>query len=431
MTIEKIYTLFLSSEGITTDTRKAGPNQIFLALNGDHFDGNQYAKRAIEKGCSYAIVDDKSKVLSEKYILVDDSLKCLQRLALIHRRTFNIPIIAITGSNGKTTTKELIAAILQNKYKIHYTKGNLNNHIGVPLTILAMREADLAVIEMGANHPGEIAALCEIAEPNYGIITNIGKAHLEGFGSFEGVINTKSELYRYIGKNKGKIFINGENPILSRLAKESELESISYYSGKNLQCDGFVMESELTMKLAISFAQGKKWTTETFLTGKYNLENILAAAAIGKYFEVEEKHIIESISAYIPDNNRSQIFKTVNNKLLLDAYNANPTSMKEALVNFADFNLENKMLILGDMLELGKYSNAEHHNTLNLIKELKFKNVFIVGPEFKVWENEFNFNFFQNTDQIIEHFKTYKVYDNYILLKASRGIHLERLIEYL
>ncbi|MCF8380937.1 MAG: UDP-N-acetylmuramoyl-tripeptide--D-alanyl-D-alanine ligase [Bacteroidales bacterium] len=430
MTTDLIYSHFLSSKGITTDTRNAGPGQIYLALKGDHFDGNQFARNAIDKGCTFAIVDDKDVVLSEKYILVENTLNCLQELASVHRRTLNIPVIAITGSNGKTTTKELIASVLQKKYKTHYTTGNLNNHIGVPMTLLRMRDSELAVIEMGANHLGEIAELCEIADPNYGIITNIGKAHLEGFGSFEGVIAAKSELYQYIAKKKGTIFINGENPILVELSNKLNLQTISYFSGNNLQCDGFVGESNSIMKISINFIKGGNWTTDTSLTGKYNLENILAAAAIGKYFGVEEKNIVQAIRDYHPDNNRSQIKITKDNKLLLDAYNANPTSMHGAIMNFSENESPNKMVVIGDMLELGGYSKVEHKNILNLLKELNFNNVFLVGPEFKFWEKEFNFIFFQNTEQLGEHFKLNKVKDHYILIKASRGIHLERLIEF-
>lgn len=431
MKTEQIYSLFLSSAGISTDTRKADPNQIFIALKGDRFNGNLYAKDALEKGCSYAIVDDKSVVLNEKFILVDNCLDCLQDLARTHRQTFNIPVIAITGSNGKTTTKELITSILEKKFKIHSTQGNLNNHIGVPLTILSMKEADIAIIEMGANHSGEIAALCEIADPDYGIITNIGKAHLEGFGSLEGIIRAKAELYNYIGKKGGKIFINGENEILRNLADEFHLKMISYFSGPELQCDGFVIDSEQQMNISISFPKRENWRTNTKLAGKYNLENILAAAAVGKYFEVDEKSIIESLRDYQPDNNRSQLIKTENNSLLLDAYNANPTSMYEALKNFSELKAENKMIIIGDMLELGEYSKDEHQTILNLLKEFYFENVFLVGSEFKYWKNKYNFTFFLNIEELTEHFNLNKVYDNYVLLKASRGINLEKVVKFL
>lgn len=431
MTTEQIYSLFLSSAGITTDSRKAGPNQIFLALTGDRFNGNLYAKDALKKGCAYVIIDDESVIYNEKFILVDNCLDCLQDLARMHRQTFNIPVIAITGSNGKTTTKELISSILEKKFKLHSTQGNLNNHIGLPLTLLSMREADIAIIEMGANHPGEIATLCEIADPGYGIITNIGKAHLEGFGSLEGIIRAKAELYRYIGKKDGIIFINGENEILKNLANEFNLKMISYFSGSELQCDGFVIDSEEQMNISISFTKGEKWRTGTKLAGKYNLENILAAAAVGKYFEVDEKSIIESIRDYQPDNNRSQLIKTANNTLLLDAYNANPTSMYEALKNFSDLKAENKMIIIGDMLELGKYSKDEHHTILNLLKELNFENVFLVGSEFKYWGNKYIFTFFLNIEELTEYFKLNKVYDNYVLLKASRGINLEKAVKLL
>ncbi|MCK4921034.1 MAG: UDP-N-acetylmuramoyl-tripeptide--D-alanyl-D-alanine ligase [Bacteroidales bacterium] len=431
MTTEQIYSLFLSSAGINTDTRNARPNQIFLALKGDRFNGNLYAKDALKKGCSFAIVDDESVVLSGKFILVDNCLKCLQDLARMHRQTYEIPIIAITGSNGKTTTKELLSSILEKKFKLHATQGNLNNHIGVPLTLLSMKDTNIAIIEMGANHPGEIATLCEIADPDYGIITNIGKAHLEGFGSIEAIIKAKGELYNYIEGKDGKIFINGENDILRNLADEMNLKKVSYFSGSNLQCDGFVIDNEHQMNISISFSNGEKWRTSTKLAGKYNLENILAAASIGKYFNVDEKSIIESIRDYQPDNNRSQIFKTNSNTLLLDAYNANPTSMYEALMNFSDLTAENKMVIIGDMLELGEYSKNEHQTILNLMKELNFNNVFLVGSEFKYWENEYNFTFFLKIEELTNHFMLNKVKDNYVLLKASRGINLEKVVKLL
>ena len=431
MTIEQIYSIFSFSEGICTDSRNVLANQLFIALSGDRFNGNLYAEEALKKGCSYAIVDDPGTVKNEKYIVVDNCLKCLQDLAKFHRQTLRIPVIAITGSNGKTTTKELANSILNKKYKVHSTQGNLNNHIGVPLTLLSMKEPEMAIIEMGANHEGEIRKLCEIADPDFGIITNIGKAHLEGFGSFEGIIKAKSELYRYLHDKEAIVFINGENSILTELTDELKLEKISYFSGEKLQCDGYVINSNEYLEIGVHFTSGNNWKTQTNLSGKYNLENILAAAAIGKYFGIEEKDIIDAIHDYIPDNNRSQIIKTDNNTVILDAYNANPTSMKEALENLAIMTAENKMIILGDMRELGKYSQDEHFKILNMLKDMNFDKVFLVGPEFKQCQKDFNFDFFTKTEELTKQLSKIIIKGHLVLLKASRTIQLEKVVELL
>ncbi len=431
MTTEQIYSIFLSSSGISTDSRNVSCNQLFIALKGEAFNGNLYAEIALEKGCSYAIVDETDVVKSEKYILVKDSLKCLQELAYLHRQSFHIPVIAITGSNGKTTTKELIKSVLEKRYTIHSTKGNLNNHIGVPLTLLSMKSPEIAIIEMGANHPGEITELCTIADPNYGIITNIGKAHMEGFGSFEGVKKTKSELYRYLDAKEASIFINGENTVLTELSDNLRLKRISYFSGNNVQCNGFVINNNPLLEISIQFAKRKKWEISTHLTGKYNLENILAAAAIGKYFGIAEIDIINAIEEYIPDNNRSQIIKTESNTLILDAYNANPSSMKEALKNLADIETTKKMVILGDMLELGSYAANEHVEILNMLREMNIETVYLVGPEFYKWKKDFDFIFFTNIDELKEHLENSKIINQLVLLKGSRLIQLEKAIKVL
>lgn len=429
MNIESFYSEFLLSRGICTDSRKAEKGQIFFALKGENFDGNQYASSAIDLGCKLAIIDDPSYCENDKYLVVEDVLVFLQELARYHRQKLNIPIIAITGSNGKTTTKELIYSVLSQKYKTLATQGNLNNHIGVPLTLLKIRNEDMAIIEMGANHPGEIDFLCKIARPGYGIITNIGKAHLEGFGGFEGVKNTKAELYRFLSSQKGTVFINGNNEILRELSEQGEFRKVYYMDGPEVMCDGYVINSLEKLRVAIRFPEKNELhEADLQITGAYNLENILAAACVGSYFDVLPNEVMLGISSYKSSNNRSQFIETEKNKVILDAYNANPTSMSEAIKNFRTIKHHQKILILGDMLEMGEYAQHEHENILHSLDPDEFSGVYLVGNEFYTFKNQFHYHFFTSVEKLIEHFNENPVNNSFILVKGSRGIALEKIL---
>ena len=356
MSIIDLYDLFIHNPQITTDSRNCPKGSIFFALKGDKFDGNQYAGKALASGCVYAVIDNPDYYIGERTILVDNVLKTLQQLAHHHRKVLGLPIIGITGTNGKTTTKELLAAVLSTKFNLLYTEGNFNNHIGVPLTLLRLtHDHEMAVIEMGASHPGDIKELVDIVHPNYGIITNVGRAHLEGFGSFEGVIRTKGELYDYIRRSKGKIFIKKENEYLQSIAKG--IEQITYGNGDDAFASGQVVSCDPFLVFNWK-QQGKLHTVETHMIGSYNLDNVLAAVAVGRFFKIPAERISRAIAAYEPTNNRSQFKKTDNNELIIDAYNANPSSMKVALDNFITMPVQPKAIILGDMRELGPTSNA-------------------------------------------------------------------------
>lgn len=432
MDISALYKCFTECGVVTTDSRNCPEGSMFIALKGETFNGNTFARQALEKGCRYAVVDEKEYAAdgNPHILLVDDCLKTLQELANYHRRQLGTPIIGITGTNGKTTTKELIAAVLQKKYEVLYTQGNLNNHIGVPLTLLRLTSGhELAVIEMGANHPGEIKALAGIVEPDYGIITNVGKAHLEGFGSFEGVIKTKSELYDYL-RNNGKhiIFIDKDNdhliPVsqgLTRICYGVEGGEGLYVSGKLRACAPF-----------LSFEwehEGLRFEVDTHLIGTYNMKNALAAITVGCYFNVPAKQICEALAAYVPHNNRSQLTETVGNKLIVDAYNANPTSMMAALENFRLMEVSHKMVILGDMKELGETSHEEHQKIADYLDECKFDRVILVGEEFgKVIPP---FEHYKEVTLLAEALKKYKPKGYYILIKGSNSMKLGQLQEIL
>lgn len=427
--IHQIYSLFRQFPHVITDSRKASANSIFFALKGDNFNGNRFAESALQNGCGYAVIDEEKYYKGENYILVKEALASLQELAAHHRQKLKIPFIAITGSNGKTTTKEVIKSILSKKYKALATEGNLNNHIGVPLTILSItNEIEIAVIEMGANHIGEIAMLCEIAQPDYGLITNIGKAHLGEFGSFENVVKTKTELFDYIRIKNGKVFINSENDLLMK--NVSGIEKITYgISEKDFCCCKFF---EANPFLKINYEHE---IIASQLIGNYNFENISAAVCIGKYFGLEEKKIKEAIEEYVPSDNRSQVVETKRNTLILDAYNANPSSMRAAIENFYSMEGENKWLLLGDMLELGNYEMQEHKNILQLIADKKFKNVILVGERFSkaIGKEKNNFFLFKNSDELVEKLKSNSPVNNpsLVLIKGSRGIKLEKIVEHL
>lgn len=427
--IEAIYKLFQKCQSVTTDSRNCIPGSIFFALKGGSFNGNNFAVQALDAGCSYAIVDESQAVKDDRFILVDDCLKALQALARHHRKVCGIPIIGITGTNGKTTTKELIAAVLGRKYKLIYTQGNLNNHIGVPLTLLRLRpEHQIAVIEMGANHPGEIKELTGIADPDYGLITNVGKAHLEGFGSFEGVIRTKGELYDYIRNKGGKIFINLENPYLKSIAKD--IEEIPYATKEGYSLWGEAISSSpfLRLRWFTNFDE-KAGEAQTNLIGSYNLENALAAVCIGNYFGISQENIREALEAYVPTNNRSQLKHTEQNTLIIDAYNANPTSMRAAINNFKQYEAEYKAVILGGMRELGDQSEEEHKRLTLLLAESNFDRVFLIGEEYK--NVNADYPVFENAENFIEYLKEQPLQGYTILLKGSRLNHLESIVPYL
>lgn len=418
-----LYKLFIASSGVCTDTRNIVQGNIFFALKGANFNGNEFAAQALMAGCSYAVVDEEEFALNDQYILVKDVLKTLQHLAHYHRLQLAIPIIAITGSNGKTTTKELLRDVLQQRYNTFATQGNLNNHIGVPLSLLSMRQDhELAIIEMGANHQGEIAELCEIAAPDFGLITNIGRAHIEGFGGIEGVKKGKSELYVYLRKHHGKIFINTQQSVLTALA--GDVSRINY-SGK----DNWFQVQEIKEDIFLHFNfkhAGNNYTIHTHLVGDYNLMNALAAIAIGLYFEVEEKKIAEAISAYQPENKRSQFIQTRRNKLIMDAYNANPTSVSMALQNLS--RQKDAFFILGDMLELGEESAHEHEQILKMAKELNIEGV-TIGKLFEAASSKYHYPHFDNNEHFAHSDLCLHLSDKTILLKASRGARFEQLLD--
>ena len=426
MELEKLHKLFLESSGVCTDTRKLEEGQLFFALKGDNFDGNKYALQALDDGASFAIIDDSS-IDHSKVILVENGLNTLQELANFHRKYLKIPIVALTGSNGKTTTKELISAVLSSKFNCVATKGNLNNHIGVPLTLLSMdSETEIGVVEMGANHLKEIALLSEIAVPDFGYITNIGKAHLEGFGSEENILIGKTELYDFIRNNNGIIFLNEEDEKL--VSKSENLKTVTFSNSE---------KSDFNIELlsANPFVKVKFNDTEitSNLIGNYNYTNIAASIAIGSYFKVSTKNIKKAIENYVPSNNRSQLKKTANNKLILDAYNANPSSMTAAISTFeASDNGKEKVVILGDMFELGVYAQKEHQKIVDLLQKSTISKIYMAGENFATaFINDNKFKFFKTTDGLINELKANPIKEAAILIKGSRGMALERVVELL
>ncbi len=436
MDIKELYQVYLSHPFVTTDTRNCKPGAIFIALKGENFDGNNFVGEALEKGCEFAICE-RPDVFPEnkKVIHVKNSLETLQNLANYHRRQLKMPVIGITGTNGKTTTKELMAAVLSSKYYVLFTQGNLNNHIGVPLTLLQLRpEHEFAIIEMGANHQGEIKALAEIAEPDFGIITNVGKAHLEGFGSFEGVIRTKGELYDYLRETGGTAFINHENPYLNAISQD--LKIIFYGTTPESPIWGNTTSSFPFLSFAWHQKAGdsevRVHEVSTQLIGDYNLENALVAIAVGNYFSVDAQGINAALEAYHPQNNRSQFKDTGKNKLIIDAYNANPTSMAAALKNFSQMEISPKMLILGDMKELGAQSKEEHQKIIEQIEQANFDRVILCGPEFNALSIKHpDVQQFETKEELISNLKKCDIVDYNILIKGSRGIQLEKTIEFL
>jgi UDP-N-acetylmuramoyl-tripeptide--D-alanyl-D-alanine ligase len=425
--IKDIYKRFLDAGIVSTDTRSIEGGEIFFALKGDNFDGNRFVHTALEKGCSYVVADDPSFVDIPKVLIVKDSLRTLQELANFHRSKLDIKVLAITGSNGKTTTKELVSAVLKKKYRLLSTRGNLNNHIGVPLTILEIKDEELAVIEMGANHLGEISLLCEIADPDVGLITNIGKAHLEGFGGIEGVEQAKGELYDFIAMKGGNALVNGSEHRLSDMASARGLNQYSYGLKHEFDLHGELTTSTSRMEGEF-FIRESSYKIESALFGKYNFMNILSAAAAGVYFGVDPMDISEAIRDYHPDNNRSQVSKGKSNTLILDAYNANPTSMISALEEFVRIDAAKKMLILGDMYELGDSTYAEHETILNFLAGSTIRDILLVGDYFAQFTNDrrFPFNYFSNIDECIGHISAESPSGYLILLKGSRKNSLEK-----
>jgi len=427
MSIIDLYDLFIHNPQITTDSRNCPKGSIFFALKGDKFDGNQYAGKALASGCVYAVIDNPDYYIGERTILVDNVLKTLQQLAHHHRKVLGLPIIGITGTNGKTTTKELLAAVLSTKFNLLYTEGNFNNHIGVPLTLLRLtHDHEMAVIEMGASHPGDIKELVDIVHPNYAIITNVGRAHLEGFGSFEGVIRTKGELYDYIRRSKGKIFIKKENEYLQSIAKG--IEQITYGNGDDAFASGQVVSCDPFLVFNWK-QQGKLHTVETHMIGSYNLDNVLAAVAVGRFFKIPAERISRAIAAYEPTNNRSQFKKTENNELIIDAYNANPSSMKVALDNFITMPVQPKAIILGDMRELGPTSDELHAEVVEQIKKGQFDKVFLCGEHFSKVGKEFSP--FATTEAMTEELRRQPLKGYHILIKGSHSMGLEKLADIL
>jgi UDP-N-acetylmuramoyl-tripeptide--D-alanyl-D-alanine ligase len=428
-----LYEIYKSHPIICTDSRTCLPGSLFFALKGDNFDANAFALGALEKGAAFAVVDKEEYALDERFILVNDTLVTLQELARFHRRQLGTKIIGITGTNGKTTTKELIAAVLKQKYNTHFTQGNFNNHIGVPLTLLQLKpEHEIGVIEMGANHPGEIKMLSEIALPDFGIITNVGKAHLEGFGSFEGVMKTKAELYDFIHAENRKIFLNTGNENLLEMANNSGFSDrkgvLPYCLNSDIEnklATGKVISSSPLLEMQCITSKGG-FDVKTQLIGTYNAENVLAAVSIGTFFDIPNEKIKFALESYQPQNNRSQFTQTEKNKLIIDAYNANPTSMQAAVLNFAVMEAENKTLIIGDMLELGGQSDMEHQRIVDLINEKGFSDVYLVGKCFQAVKS--NFIKFADVEKLKEHIQNKQLQNRFILIKGSHGIHLEKII---
>lgn len=427
-----IYKCFEECTGVTTDSRNCPEDSMFIALKGETFNGNAFALQALEKGCRYAVVDEVEYVEegNPHIILVDDCLKALQHLANEHRRNMGTNIIGITGTNGKTTTKELIATVLGQKYNVLYTQGNLNNHIGVPLTLLRLKkEHDLAVVEMGANHPGEIRMLVNIVEPNCGLITNVGKAHLEGFGSFEGVIRTKGELFDYLrNKKQALAFLDMDNEYLRGIAEGVDVVGYGMESEKGLLVSGVL--KACAPFLSFEWKCGSCiYKVDTHLIGTYNIKNALAAIAVGCHFGVPAEGICRALNGYIPNNNRSQLTETSCNHLIVDAYNANPTSMAAALENFRLMKVSHKVVILGDMKELGESSMDEHRKIVSLLDECSFERVILIGEEFgKVNRKYEHYNNVEEVKAVLSHDK---LQGKYVLIKGSNSMKLSQLKDWL
>ena len=444
MDIKELYKLYQQHPTITTDSRDCPQGSIFLALKGDNFDGNKFAAQALEKGCALAIVDEKEYVADDRYILVDNCLQTYKDIAREHRRQFQIPVIGITGTNGKTTTKELVKAVLSEKYNVLATEGNFNNDVGVPKTLLRLnKEHEIAIVEMGASHPGDIKTLAETAEPTCGIITNVGRAHLQGFGSFEGVIKTKGELYDYLRtREDGLVFLNADNDYLCDLLSEDDSLWVTPYStdvekqyecisGEVIECSPFLKFRwrKPLMELEETGASTKWHKIQTHLVGAYNIDNLLAAVAVGINFEVDRKQICHALENYVPTNNRSQLVQTEHNRLIVDAYNANPSSMAAALQNFMLMEAKHKMVILADMLELGECSGEEHQAIVDMLGEMQLDQVWLVGGEFA--KTTGHYRHFANVEEVKKALADERPEGYTILIKGSNSNRLYQLPELL
>lgn len=427
MDIAKIHSLFLNCKSVSIDTRKIQSNSLFVAIKGDRFDANTFAAEALGKGASYVIIDNESYYIDERTILVKDSLSALQELAKFHRRYLGLPIIALTGSNGKTTTKELIQVVLAKKYRTKATVGNLNNHIGVPLTLLSFnKETEIGIVEMGANHKKEIEFLCEIAKPDYGYITNFGKAHLEGFGGVAGVIEGKSEIYKYLSQNDKLAFVNLEDPI--QVERTNDLKTFSFGVNRN-NADVCIKSIKANPFVVISYSDV---VISSHLIGIYNANNLNAAISIGKFFEVDDLSIKAALEGYVPENNRSQMLTRGTNQIILDAYNANPSSMAVAIENFLQLDGSNKLMILGDMFELGAESKKEHHEIVDSLLKEKEVRCYFVGEAFYLSKvDNPQFKFYESFDSFSTSVKDVDIENYTILIKGSRGMALERALDFL
>ena len=425
MEIPALYHLYRQHPSVQTDTRKLTEGCIFFALSGANFDGNKFAKEALEKGAAYAVIDNPSYALDDRYIVVGNTLTALQQLASHHRQQFNIPFIAITGSNGKTTTKELIAAVLSKRFITYATEGNLNNHIGVPLTLLKIQDdAQMSIIEMGANHQKEIAGYCEIATPTHGVITNCGKAHIEGFGGIEGVRKGKGELYDFLRAHNGTIFRNTDLDYLIPMAHDIATQIT--YGSANAEYMGKPLMEGVFLQIAMQNPYPGT-TLNTHLVGEYNFPNVMVAVAVGLHFGISIEEIKQALAAYNPDNSRSQWLQKGSNKIILDAYNANPTSMRAAILNFAATDLPNKTLWIGGMKEMGSEEQNEHRELVNLISAYQWRQVILVGKEFSTLQDAYTW--FENSADAAVYVKEHPPTDSAILIKGSRGSKMEVLLE--
>lgn len=457
-TTSELLDIYCRHPYISTDSRKVMPGSIYFALKGDNFNGNLFALAALENGAAYAVIDEPDQFTGERTLLVENVLDALQSLASRYRSTLKIPIIGITGTNGKTTTKELMAAALSSRFITIATPGNFNNHLGVPLTLLSIKpDTEIAVVEMGANHPGEIAALCQIARPTHGLITNIGKAHLEGFGGFEGVIRAKNELYQYLNENGGRVFVNSGDELLMKLSAQSY--RITYGSARRestVRTEAFGVDKEESKPQTEVFRTGtedevfgtastdeqgylvvelKKPLVKRFrtkLAGAYNFDNVMAALCIAEHFKVNIEKAIAAVASYVPGMNRSQIFHSASNVLILDAYNANPSSMRIAIENFSQLTAVNKVMVLGDMFELGAESEAEHREIIRIIREYAFTKVYTAGPHFYLAaEGVDNIESYKTTEELRKALVTKAPVNSTILIKGSRGMKLETITDLL
>ena len=431
MEIAELYKLYTEHQVVTTDSRDCPKGSIFFALKGESFDGNKFAATALEKGCAYAVVDEAEYATDQRCILVDDVLTTFKELAREHRRQFSLPVVGITGTNGKTTTKELVSAVLSEKYRVMYTQGNFNNDVGVPKTLFRLQPSDeIAVVEMGASHPGDIKKLVEYVEPTCGMITNVGRAHLQGFGSFEGVMKTKGELYDFLAAHDGLVFINADNEHLMKMAEERHLNRLVCY-GKNEDCDvwGEVISCAPFLKF--------RWRTETLawhevqthLIGSYNIDNMLAAISIGLHFEVSPQQVDHALESYVPSNNRSQFTVTEHNHLVVDAYNANPSSMAAAIENFRMMDVPNKMAILGQMGELGAVSREEHEKVVAQLQAAGLEKVWLVGNEYA--DIACPYRKFHDVEEVKAAIREQQPTNHYILIKGSNSVKLYQLPELL